>query len=65
MSEENPFRPEYRKLEPNEVMLVDGIKDVAMNLYRVIQKAPPTRARAIAVTKLEEAVMWAVKGVTQ
>jgi len=59
---ENPFRPKYRELKPNEVAIVANIKDDA---WALLQKFPKgTRNSALAAYKLEEAVMWAVKDIT-
>ena len=71
---DNPFRPEYRDLSDLEKSLVADVKLIAGGLFEKIEEAngqadvgrPETRGRhfAIAKTKLEEAVMWAVKGIT-
>lgn len=61
----NTFRPVYRELTANEILAVEAIKDAAVELETRIQIATPNgRHRALAMTKLEEAVMWAVKGAT-
>lgn len=58
------FRPVYRQLTDDEKKLTDDIKDRAEELHQLIQKMPKSRHQSVAITKLEEAVMWAVKGVT-
>ena len=58
----NPFRPEYKELKHNEKIQVDNVKDAAFQLLKTFPVG--TRESAIATTKLEEAVMWAVKGLT-
>ena len=58
------FRKEYRELNNYEKDLLSCIKQVAEELEGYINDAPDGREKAIAMTKLEEAVMWAVKGVT-
>jgi len=58
----NPFRPEYRELKKNEVDQIDATKNAAFELLKTFPVG--TRESAIATTKLEEAVMWAVKGLT-
>jgi hypothetical protein len=52
---------------PNDVQaaLVDEIKTRAEALEFSILRDIPSRERALAMTKLEEAVMWAVKGITR
>jgi len=62
MARPNPFRPEYRELKPTEQERVDQFKDKAFELFCMIDIG--TRESAIAATKLEESVMWAVKGMT-
>lgn len=58
------FRPRYRALDPAEIALHDAIKDAASALETLIESTPLSRERSIAITKLEEAIMWAVKGLT-
>lgn len=57
------FRPKYRELSPAEQDHVDRIKDAADNMLRQLHPAG-NRETALAITKLEECVMWAVKGAT-
>lgn len=71
----DPFRTTYRELSAGEKDLVTAIKEVASDLYIMFDAAaqPPDlgasvsnlREMALAKTKLEEAVMWAVKGITK
>lgn len=59
------FRKEYRPLgdEAKEKMLV--IKNKAQSLYdEIVNTKGDARMLAIAVTNLEQAVMWAVKALT-
>ena len=58
------FRPTYRALTPEEKALHDTIKVQAEELERLITSTPPGRCQALALTALEETVMWAVKGLT-
>lgn len=44
--------------------MVEGIKINAENLEAAIEAAPAGRYTALALTALEEAVMWAVKAAT-
>lgn len=49
-----------------EIMIrVRNLKDVAEQLLEEIKYNEPCRERSLAETKLEECVMWAVKGVTK
>lgn len=58
------FRPTYRALTPAEKTLHDAIKAKAEELEYLFGKVPPGRYPALAMTALEESVMWAVKGLT-
>lgn len=63
------FRSEYRALRSEEVSIIASIKMQAEDLDIAIQNTsmygtPDPRCIALARTKLEEAVMWAVKGVS-
>lgn len=66
---QNIFRPEYRELSEEEKKRVDDIKTKAQDLLETMdfpreQQHPAGRHIALAKTALEEAVMWAVKGIT-
>lgn len=64
----NIFRSEYRELEPGEKDFLKSFKEKAQSLYDMIDgtEGPENiREMKLAKTKLEEAVMWAVKGITQ
>jgi hypothetical protein len=58
------FRPRYRALTPDEKALHDEIKAKAEELEALFGKVEPGRYNALAVTSLEQAVMWVVKGLT-
>lgn len=58
------FRTEYRELSLDEKTYIRMIKDSAGLLEIAINNAPDGREKSLALTKLEEAVMWAVKGIT-
>lgn len=58
------FRPRYRALTPEEKALHDLIKGKAEELETLIGQIPPGRYPALALTDLENAVFWAVKGLT-
>jgi hypothetical protein len=66
----NVFRKEYRELSDEEKALLDSIKDKAQELYDLMESSvevnPSRRASQIVIAKekLEESVMWAVKGIT-
>lgn len=58
------FRPEHRELSDAEKTRLNVLKDAASALGDIFDAAPPSREMSLAKTKLEEAVMWAVKGLT-
>lgn len=63
----NTVRHQYRVLTDAEKAAMVAIKDAGEELIRlcgvtVAQRSP--REAALAKTKIEEAVMWAVKGLT-
>jgi len=73
------FRPKYRKLDDGELERMNAVKAKAQELWDAMDEAevnkpggawdpadgrPGSREHALARTKLEEAVMWAVKGLT-
>lgn len=60
----NRFRTQYRPLTEQEKTLVEAIKDSAARLDIYLDGVRDPRMAALARTKLEECVMWAVKGVT-
>ena len=54
-----------RNLSAEETFQVASIKEVGQELIDLIDTMPLNRELALAKTKVEEAVMWAVKGVTK
>jgi hypothetical protein len=68
------FRPRYRALTEDEKALHDDLKAQAEGLEHLIEYvtklraseglAPQGRYTALALTSLEEAIMWAVKALT-
>lgn len=58
------FRPKYRALSEAEKGLHDAIKDRASVLEALIETLPDSREKSLAMTKLEESIMWAIKGLT-
>ena len=64
MTESTRFRRAYRALAADEEDLILGIKEQAEVLEGLLAQAPQGRYTALALTALEESVMWAVKSVT-
>ena len=62
----NAMRHQYRVLSDKEKANMVRIKDMGEAFLDLIAEAVPHgREVALARTKVEEAVMWAVKGLTQ
>ena len=72
MSGQNVFRSTYRKLSTYEQSQLDSLKATAEGLWELMALAEidngtrpgASRHLSLARTRLEEAVMWAVKGMT-
>lgn len=63
----NIFRPIYKELSEEDKKHIGDIKDKASELWHLFPKdggRGANREVSLAITKLEEAVMWAVKGIT-
>ncbi len=58
------FRPRYRALTDAEKALHDQIKDKAAELETLFGQVKPGRYNALAITSLEQSVMWVVKELT-
>lgn len=61
----NVVRHEYRTLSDEEKMLMKALKDHGQDFIKLINLAGKSREYSLAITKIEEAVMWAVKGLTK
>lgn len=59
------FRKQYRELNLQEAGLVERIKMNAERLEAEVMELADSREKSLALTKLEECVMWAVKKVTE
>ena len=58
------FRPQYRALSEEEKQIHDDIKQKAEELEQLFGKVGAGRYQSLALTSLEESVMWAVKQLT-
>lgn len=58
------FRPTYRALSDEEKALHDEIKTKASELEALFGRVKQGRYNALAMTSLEQAVMWVVKELT-
>jgi hypothetical protein len=59
------FRKSYRDLTSDERDAIVRIKDLARMVDEFLYTLPQSREVSLARTKLEEAVMWAVKSITK
>lgn len=60
----NTMRHQYRVLNEAEKANVNALKDTGLKFHEMIAGLGNSREISIAKTKLEEAVMWAVKHIT-
>jgi type 1 glutamine amidotransferase len=61
----SPLRHQYRVLSEQDKADVTMMKDAGLVFYKALDHLPDGREKSIARTKIEEAVMWAVKGITK
>lgn len=60
----NAVRHGYRVLSPEEKQHMLEVKDLGALFIDKCKKMGSNRELSIAITKVEEAVMWAVKAIT-
>lgn len=60
----NAMRHQYRVLSDAEKAQMQAIKDKGSEFYTLVSCMGKSRELSLALTKIEEAVMWAVKHVT-
>ena len=61
----NTMRHQYRVLTDAEKLTMVQIKDTGLLFLQLVDdNLPAGREASLAKTKIEEAVMWAVKGLT-
>lgn len=60
----NVMRHEYRVLDAVEKAHMQAIKDRGLEFVELIDGIGQGRELSLAKTKIEEAVMWAVKAIT-
>lgn len=61
----NVMRREYRLLSDDEKALMKDIKDKGLDFVKLCDVVGASRELSLAKTKMEEAVMWAVKHITR
>lgn len=60
----NVMRHTYRVLSDGEKIDMQAIKDKGLEFHNLIENIGHSREISLAKTKVEEAVMWAVKHIT-
>lgn len=60
----NVMRHAYRVLTDAEKAQMQAIKDEGLNFHQLVESVGASRELSLAKTKIEEAVMWAVKHIT-
>jgi hypothetical protein len=60
----NVMRHEYRVLTDDEKAKMLAVKDAGVALLKAIQATGHNRHNSLAITRIEEGVMWCVKGIT-
>lgn len=61
----NVMRHQYRVLSDAEKAQMQTLKDKGLELHALIESIGKSRELSLALTKVEEAVMWAVKHITK
>lgn len=61
----NTMRHQYRVLSDDEKANMQAVKDSGLIFHQIIEAMGNSRELSIAKTKIEEAVMWAVKHITK
>jgi type 1 glutamine amidotransferase len=64
VNDEADVRMNYRALSDAEAQNIGRIKDAGRLILAMLGEHPSSREMSLAKTKIEEAVMWAVKGIT-
>jgi hypothetical protein len=64
-ADNSPLRHQYRTLSEQDKADVTMIKDAGLVFIKALDHLEDSREKSIARTKIEEAVMWAVKGITR
>jgi len=60
----NTMRHAYRVLSDTEKESMSRVKDMGLEFYNELSSLGNSRELSLAKTKIEEAVMWAVKHIT-
>lgn len=63
-SEDDVMRSTYRALSQEEKFNMEKVKDMGRAFHDFVNSLGGSRETSLAKTKIEEAVMWAVKHIT-
>ena len=63
--ENNVMRHQYKLLSEEDKQAMQAVKDLGLALHDRIEALGQSREVSLAKTKVEEAVMWAVKHITK
>lgn len=61
----NVMRHNYRVLTEMEKVHMQAIKDQGLEFYNLLTHIGTSRELSLALTRIEEAVMWATKHITK
>jgi len=61
----NTMRHQYRVLSDADKANMTKIKDLGLGFHEFVERLGASREISLAKTKIEEAVMWAVKHITK
>lgn len=61
----NVMRHGYRVLTDDEKITMQQIKDLGLVMHETLSLIGSSREMSLALTKIEEAVMWGVKHITR
>jgi hypothetical protein len=61
----NTMRQIYRVLSPDEKLALNNVKVLGQQFHDFVEQIGQSRDLSLAKTKIEEAVMWAVKHITR
>jgi hypothetical protein len=64
-NDSNVMRHQYRVLDDTEKAQMILVKDLGLRFWQTIDGIGQSRELALAKTRIEEAVMWAVKHITK
>lgn len=60
----NVMRHQYKVLSDEEKQQMQKVKDIGLDFFNYVGELGDSRELSLAKTKIEEAVMWAVKHIT-